>query len=73
MASDAIVNELWEITNKNSDEKIEREEFEEELRASVFAKLKEMSPDNSINNINDEYARSLYYIILSKYIYNILP
>lgn len=63
MASDAIVNELWEITNKNSDEKIEREEFEEELRTSVFAKLKEMSPDNSINNINDEYARSLPVIL----------
>ena len=32
MASDTIVNELWEITNRNSDKKIEREEFEEELR-----------------------------------------
>ena len=63
MASDAIVNELWEITNRNSDKKIEREEFEEELRASVFAKLKEMSPDNSINNINDEYARALPVIL----------
>ena len=63
MASDAIVNELWEITNKNSDEKIEREEFEEELRTSIFDKLKEMSPDNSINNINDEYARALPVIL----------
>ena len=63
MASDTIVNELWEITNRNSDKKIEREEFEEELRTSLFAKLKEMSPENSINNINDEYVRSLPIIL----------
>lgn len=58
MASEEIES-LFYIAQKNSNEILEEQEFEEDIRNSIFAELK-----GTKNNINDEYKRTLSIILI---------
>lgn len=61
MASDTILNDLWEIAQKNSKEEITKSAFQEELISSIYSKLKEFSDIES--NLNNEFDRTLPIIL----------
>lgn len=62
MASDEIINEIWEIAQENSLDPIDKEEFGKDLRKTVFAEL-ERSTEGVIYDINNEFARALPIIL----------
>ena len=62
MASDEIINEIWEIAQENSVNPIDKEEFGKDLKKSVFAEL-EHATEGIIFDINNEFARALPIIL----------
>lgn len=62
MASDEIINEIWEIAQENSLDPIDKEEFGRDLKKSVFAEL-EHATEGTIFDINNEFARTLPIIL----------
>ena len=62
MASDEIINEIWEIAQDNSLDPIDKEEFGKDLRKTVFAEL-ERNTEGVIYDINNEFARALPIIL----------
>lgn len=62
MDSDTILDNLWELTQKNnSDEKIDKDSFKEDFTNNIYNELKAFS--NEYNNINDEFGRTLLIIL----------
>lgn len=62
MASDEIINEIWEIAQENSINPIDKDEFGNDLKKAVFAEL-ERSTEGVIFDINNEFARALPIIL----------
>ena len=62
MASDEIINEIWEIAQENSLNTIDKNEFGRDLRKTVFAEL-ERSTEGVIYDINNEFATALPIIL----------
>lgn len=61
MASDNILNDLWELAQKNSKEEIDEKSFKEDFSNSIYAELKSFSEE--FTNINDEVNRTLLIIL----------
>lgn len=62
MASDEIINEIWEVAQENSIDSIDKSEFGKDLRKAVFAEL-ERATEGVISDINNEFARALPIIL----------
>lgn len=62
MASDEIINEIWEVAQENSIDPIDKDEFGKDLRKAVFAEL-ERATEGVISDINNEFARALPIIL----------
>lgn len=61
MASDNVLNELWELVQKNSKEELDEKSFKEDFSNSVYAEVKKFSKE--LTNINDEVDRTLLIVL----------
>lgn len=61
MATETILNELWEIAQKNNREEIEENSFKKDLSNSIYTELEAYS--GQVFDINDEFDRTLPLIL----------
>lgn len=61
MASDNVLNKLWELVQRENEEELDEKSFKEDFSNSVYAEVKKLSGE--LTNINDEVDRTLLIVL----------